>query len=126
MKTHIERVETNLAAPLPLGHVNLGRPPFHGRKPESRPGALGGGGAELARKVVAPAFRDVEVLTGVDGAAQVVDRDGLPPVARVRLSTDFLRRQRELARSKGDLRLGHARAAVVVAAPLDKRVMLAG
>jgi hypothetical protein len=126
LKTHIKSVETNLAAPLPLGHVNLGRPPFHGREPESRPGALGRGGAELARKVVAPDFRDVEVLARVDGAAQVVDRDGLPAVARVRLSAYLFRRQRELARSKGDLGLGHARAAVVVAAPLDKRVMLAG
>lgn len=116
-RARVEGVEADLAAALPLSHVDLRRPALHGGQPEGGPCALGRGRLEFGAEVVAAALGDVEVLLGVDRAAEVVDGDLLAAVRRRLLAADLVRREGERAAAELDVVLGHARAAIVVAAP---------
>lgn len=108
----VERVEAHLAIALPLGHVDLGRPPLHGRQPKRRPRALCRRRLELGGKVVPAALGHVERLPGVHRAREVVDRDRLAPRRGVGLAGGRYGRQREDAVGDGCVRRGHACAAI--------------
>lgn len=55
LTTRIKRIKADLARPLPLGHVNLGRPTVDPRQPKRRPRPHVGGSLELDREIVPPA-----------------------------------------------------------------------
>lgn len=120
LTARVERVETDLATALPLGHVNLGRPAVDPRQPKRRPRPHVGGGLELGREVI-PAARgrvDGKRLLGVDRAGEVVDVDGLAPRRGGALPGDGLGGEGDGAVAwQGDVRFVHAGGAVVVGAP---------
>lgn len=120
LAARVERVEADLAAALPLGHVDLGRPRINPGKPKRRPCAYIGRCLELSREVVARPRSGLygEGLLGVHGPRQVLDLDGLAPRGCRRLAGNGLGRdgQRRVARQR-DVGLVHARGAVVVRAP---------